>query len=160
MPHWHFVDVDDSRIPTARNTAVRLDRTEYRPAMLAIARISRETERDEQRLECFRPVVLCTVSARRAWEKKRTSRTGACIVRHTVGTARRCDLISKNQRGCKKPYPAPLMYQSPGAPFNSFCTLSLGILKCAISGASPLRSAFKSKTKKDPFDRQTFWCRA
>ena len=108
MPHWHFVDVDDGRIPTARNTAVRLDRTEYRPAMLAIARISRETERDKQRLECFRPVVLCTVSARRTWEKKRASRTGACIVRHTVGTARRCDLISKKPTWVQKTIPSSL----------------------------------------------------
>ena len=34
-------------------------------------------------------------------------------------------------------YPTPLMYQSPGT-FRAIPRLSLGILKCAISGASPL----------------------
>ena len=48
VSHWHFVDVDDGSIPTARNAAMRLDRTEYRPAVLTIALVSRETERDEQ----------------------------------------------------------------------------------------------------------------
>ena len=53
------------------------------------------------------------------------------------------------------PHPAPLMYQSPGT-FRTPPKLSLGILKCAISGASPLCgyiSAFnklkKIRTRRD-----------
>ena len=41
------------------------------------------------------------------------------------------------------PHPAPLMYQSPGT-FLKPAKLSLGILKCAISGASPLRGGARS----------------
>jgi hypothetical protein len=58
VPHWHFVDVNDGSIPTTWNATVRLDRTEYLPSMLTIALISCETERDEQRLDCFRPVIV------------------------------------------------------------------------------------------------------
>ena len=143
MPHWHFVDVDDGSIPAAWNAAVRLDRTEYLPPMLTIALISRETKRDEQRLDCFRPVHVQLAHSQGVVEEV-SRRAGACIVRHTVGALRRWgNAVMRNQRVLipewrRGPYPAPLMYQSPGA-FNTPSRLSLGILKCAISGASPLR---------------------
>ena len=71
VPHWDFVDVDDCSIPTAWDAAVRLNRTEYRPAMLAIALVPRETERDEQRLDCFWPVVVVQSAIfARAWEEE------------------------------------------------------------------------------------------
>ena len=143
MPHWHFVDVDDGSIPAAWNAAVRLDRTEYLPPMLTIALISRETKRDEQRLDCFRPVHVQLAHSQGVVEEV-SRRAEACIVRHTVGALRRWgNAVMSNQRVLipewgRGPYPAPLMYQSPGA-FNTPSRLSLGILKCAISGASPLR---------------------
>ncbi len=58
VPHWHFVDVNNGSIATAWNAAVCLDRAEYRPAMVTITLISRETERDEQRLDCLWPIVV------------------------------------------------------------------------------------------------------
>ena len=71
VPHWDFVDVDDGSIPTAWDAAVRLNRTEYRPAMLAIALVPRETERDEQRLNCLWPVVFVQSAIfARAWEEE------------------------------------------------------------------------------------------
>lgn len=50
------------------------------------------------------------------------------------------DMLRFDENGTGGPHPAPLMYQSPGTLLKP-AKASLGILKCAISGASPLRGA-------------------
>ena len=89
VPHRHFVNVNDGSIPTAWNAAVRLNRTEYLPSTITIALISGETERDEQRLDCFRPVRVPLAHSQGVGEEV-SRRTGACIVRHRGGIFRPC----------------------------------------------------------------------
>lgn len=46
--HRHVINVDDRRVSTARDPTMLFDCLEYIPAVIAVALIARETERDKQ----------------------------------------------------------------------------------------------------------------
>jgi hypothetical protein len=58
VPRWHLVDVDDRRVSAARDPTMLLDCLEYIPAVIAVALISREPERDKQRFDRFRSFLV------------------------------------------------------------------------------------------------------
>ena len=54
VPNWHLIDVDDRCVSAARNLAVLLDCLKNGPAVIAVALITGESERDKQGFDRLR----------------------------------------------------------------------------------------------------------
>lgn len=169
VPHRHFVDVDDGSVPTARNAAVRLNSTEYRPAMLAITLISREAECDEQRLDRFRPVVfVCLFSQARRGIQDAPEHV-SCVIRRELS-----DAVGRSCRDDKQTnVPNAGMRGKGRIPSSLDVPISRRLIRYALQivtrnpEVSNLRreSSVCDSTKRttiiiDGGGRQTFWCRA
>jgi len=139
LPRRHLVDVDDTRVPARLDAAVSFDRLKYFPSVLSVAGIARQPESNEQGLYCFR-----TDRSMLTWQQQKgmIDQAHRSIYRASYGgdspglTSTPSDW-NYLHRDRPDAYLAPLMYQSEGACLVSSIP-SLGILKCTISGESPL----------------------